>query len=52
VSTPRAETSQVVAVLVRQVGELFLQPMLDAVWRTAPGATDDARPRLRITVED
>lgn len=52
VSTTRRESTQVVAVLVRQMGELFLQPMLDAVWKSAAEDTDAHRPRLRITVED
>lgn len=50
-STERREPTQVVAVLVRQVGELLLEPMVEATWaRVAPG--DTTRPRLSIEVED
>jgi AcrR family transcriptional regulator len=31
-STRRRESTQIVAVLVRQMGELLLQPMVDAIW--------------------
>jgi TetR/AcrR family transcriptional regulator, regulator of cefoperazone and chloramphenicol sensitivity len=41
-STTRPESSQVIDVVVRQLGHLFLQPMIDAMWRqlAEPGATD------------
>lgn len=49
-STRRRESTQIVAVLVRQMGELLLQPMVDAIWdRVAkPGET---KPRLQVQVE-
>lgn len=49
-STTRRENTQVVAVLARQMGELLLAPMVDAVWqRVAPGTTP---PRLRVSVDE
>ncbi|MCX8559891.1 helix-turn-helix domain containing protein [Mycolicibacterium mucogenicum] len=49
-STTRRESTQVVAVLARQMGELLLAPMVDAVWaRVAP---DTKPPRLRVTVDE
>jgi AcrR family transcriptional regulator len=49
-STARRENTQVVAVLARQMGELLLAPMVDAVWaRVAP---DTKPPRLRVTVDE
>jgi len=32
-SVKRAESAQVIEVMIRQLGHLFLQPMLDAMWR-------------------
>ncbi|MDH6245626.1 AcrR family transcriptional regulator [Mycobacterium sp. OTB74] len=49
-STTRGESTQVVAVLARQMGELLLAPMVDAVWeRVAPRAKP---PRLRVMVDE
>jgi AcrR family transcriptional regulator len=49
-STTRRENIQVVAVLARQMGELLLAPMVDAVWaRVAP---ETKPPRLRVTVDE
>lgn len=49
-STARRENTQVVAVLARQMGELLLAPMVDAVWqRVAPATTP---PRLRVSVDE
>lgn len=49
-STTRRENTQVVAVLARQMGELLLAPMVDAVWaRVAP---DTKPPRLQVTVDE
>ncbi len=49
-STTRRENTQVVAVLARQMGELLLAPMVDAVWqRVAP---DTEPPRLRVAVDE
>jgi AcrR family transcriptional regulator len=49
-STTRSESTQVVAVVARQMGELLLAPMVDAVWeRVAPRAKP---PRLRVMVDE
>jgi TetR/AcrR family transcriptional regulator, regulator of cefoperazone and chloramphenicol sensitivity len=49
-STTRPESSQVIGVMVRQLGRLFLQPMIDAMWRqlAEPGATDADKPILEV----
>jgi len=49
-STTRSESSQVISVMVRQLGQLFLQPMIDAMWRqlAEPGATDADKPILEV----
>ncbi|UGT41574.1 TetR/AcrR family transcriptional regulator [Nocardia yamanashiensis] len=50
-STRRRESDQIVSVLVRQLGELLLAPLVDAVWERVaePGNT---KPRLAIKLED
>ncbi|GAA4441362.1 TetR/AcrR family transcriptional regulator [Actinokineospora soli] len=50
-STDARESTQVLVVLARQVGELFLTPMVDAIWGRVAGP-DDRRPRLRVVIED
>jgi AcrR family transcriptional regulator len=49
-STTRSESSQVIGVVVRHFGHLFLQPMIDAMWRqlAEPGATDADKPILEV----
>jgi len=49
-STTRSESSQVIGVMVRQLGHLFLQPMIDAMWRqlAEPGATGADKPVLEV----
>lgn len=51
-STRRRVSTQVVAVLVRQMGELLLQPLVDATWDRVAGRNDGPKPRLSVTVED
>lgn len=51
-STDRRESTQVVSVLIRQLGELLLAPLIEAVWERVTGPGDAERPRLSITVED
>ncbi|MBF6136831.1 TetR/AcrR family transcriptional regulator [Nocardia otitidiscaviarum] len=51
-STTRREPTQIVEVMVRQLGELLLAPMIDAVWERVADPTDTAKPRLTITVRD
>ncbi|MGW4245351.1 TetR/AcrR family transcriptional regulator [Nocardia sp. NPDC004722] len=51
-STTRRESTQIVAVLIRQFGELLLAPMIDSVWQMVAGDNETAKPRLTITVEE
>lgn len=50
-STKRSESTQIMGLMVRQMGELLLQPMVDAVWDRVAEPTDGPKPRLSITVE-
>ncbi|MCA0155500.1 TetR/AcrR family transcriptional regulator [Tsukamurella sp. M9C] len=52
-STDRAESDQVIAMMVRQMGTLFLQPLVDAMWEhlREPGAPSDDKPRLSVSTE-
>ena len=50
-STKRSESTQVVAVLVRQMGELLLAPMVDAIWDRLAKPGEGAKPRLHVLVE-
>ncbi|RMI29693.1 TetR/AcrR family transcriptional regulator [Nocardia stercoris] len=50
-SREHREATQIVTVLVRQLGELLLAPMVDAVWeQVAEPGTE--KPSLTITVQD
>ncbi|KRF19421.1 TetR family transcriptional regulator [Nocardioides sp. Soil797] len=53
-STDHPDSSQVIGVLVRQLGQLFLQPMVDSAWEqlAGPRAPEDGKPRLVIGVAD
>ena len=49
--TDRPESTQIVSVMVRQMGTLLLQPLIDTAWeRLEHGAT--AKPTLSIKVRD
>ncbi|WP_280231051.1 TetR/AcrR family transcriptional regulator [Nocardia cyriacigeorgica] len=50
-STQRTESEQVVAVMLRQLGDLLLAPLVDAVWDEVAEPGDAVRPRLAITLE-
>ena len=52
-SVKRAESAQVVGVMIRQLGHLFLQPMLDAMWRqmAGPDAPGTDKPVLEVRVQ-
>jgi AcrR family transcriptional regulator len=50
-STTRPQSHQIVTVLVRQFGELLLQPMVEAVWERAASKAEK-QPRLVIRVAD
>lgn len=51
-STQRRESTQVVSVLLRQMGELLLQPFVDATWERVAGPGDGSKPRLSVTIRD
>jgi AcrR family transcriptional regulator len=51
-STKRRESTQIITVLARQLGELLLAPLVDAVWDRVASPSDNRKPRLRVTVED
>ncbi|GAB3135463.1 TetR/AcrR family transcriptional regulator [Tsukamurella serpentis] len=51
-STDRAETDQVIALMVRQLGTLFLQPLVDAMWAhlQGPRAVTSGKPELTVSI--
>ena len=51
-STDRHEATQIVETMIRQVGRLFLQPMVDAMWEhlTPLRTSDQGKPSLAVTV--
>jgi AcrR family transcriptional regulator len=51
-STKRRESAQIARILLQQMGELFLQPMIDAVWDSVAEPGDISKPRLRVTIDD
>lgn len=50
-SLKRRESAQIVTVLVRQMGELLLQPMVDAIWDRVGAPGDDHKPQLRVSAD-
>jgi AcrR family transcriptional regulator len=52
-SVKRAESTQVIGVMIRQLGHLFLQPMLDAMWRqlSGPDSPGTDKPVLEVRVQ-
>ncbi|QLL07472.1 TetR/AcrR family transcriptional regulator [Mycobacterium vicinigordonae] len=51
-STQKRESTQILTVLAQQMGELLLEPLVDAVWDRIAAKGDQRKPRLRVTVED
>lgn len=53
-STEHRDSSQVIGILVRQLGTLFLQPMVDSAWNqlAGPDAPAEGKPQLVIGVTD
>ncbi len=51
-SPQRRLSAQIVSVLARQMGELLLSPLVDAVWDRAAEPSDGKKPTLTIRVED
>ena len=52
-SVKRAESAQVIGVVIRQLGHLFLQPMLDAMWQqlAGPDAPGTGKPVLEVRAQ-
>lgn len=53
-SSRPTEADQTIRLMVRQLGQLFLQPMVDAMWAqlAGPNASADEKPILAVTVSD
>lgn len=53
-SKAQRDSSQVIGVMIRQLGQLFLQPMVDSMWTqlTGPNATEDCKPQLVVKVQE
>lgn len=53
-STATRDSSQVIGLMVRQLGELFLQPMVDTMWSLLAGAEalEHGKPQLVVRVEE
>ncbi|AFM20248.1 MULTISPECIES: TetR/AcrR family transcriptional regulator [Mycolicibacterium] len=51
-STAPSESTQVIRVMVRQLGQLLLQPMVDTMWQELHdrGASGDSKPVLSVTI--
>ncbi|MFQ6330921.1 TetR/AcrR family transcriptional regulator [Nocardia sp. CWNU-33] len=51
-STRRRDSTQIIDIIIRQLGRLFLQPMVDSMWDQVaePDETDDDKPALIVTV--
>lgn len=49
-SRTRPESVQVVEVMIRQLGHLLLQPMLDAMWAQLDPPASVSKPTLQVTV--
>lgn len=52
--TGQRESAQIVDVIVRQLGQLFLQPLVDSVWErvAAPEESESEKPKLTVAVRD
>ncbi|MGS2809179.1 MULTISPECIES: TetR/AcrR family transcriptional regulator [Nocardia] len=52
-STRRSEATQVVGLMIRQLGHLFLQPMVDSMWEqlATPETPETSKPKLKVLIE-
>lgn len=52
-STHRRDSTQIIEIIVRQLGQLFLQPMIDTMWDqvSGPDESDDDKPVLTVHVQ-
>lgn len=53
-SREQRDSSQTIGVMVRQLGQLFLQPMVDSMWTqlAGPDADEDDKPNLVVKVQE
>lgn len=53
-ATRQSDSGQIIGIMVRQLGRLFLQPMVDTMWGQLTGdqATDGDKPHLTVRVEE
>ncbi|MDT0618628.1 helix-turn-helix domain-containing protein [Salinisphaera sp. P385] len=53
-SMVQRDSSQTIGVMVRQLGQLFLQPMVDSMWAqlAGPDADEDDKPNLVVKVQE
>lgn len=53
-SMAQRDSSQVIGVMVRQLGQLFLQPMVDSMWTqlAGPNAAEKDKPHLVVKVQE
>mgnify|MGYP005996657953 CR=1 FL=1 len=52
-STSKSEAEQVIGLMIRQLGHLFLQPMVDAMWNqlSGPDMAEASKPSLKVEIE-
>lgn len=52
-STSKSEAEQVIGLMIRQLGHLFLQPMVDAMWNqlSGPDMAEASKPSLKVETE-
>ena len=53
-SKAQRDSSQVIGVMIRQLGQLFLQPMVDSMWNqlAGPNAAENDKPLLVVKVQE
>ncbi|QYA99619.1 TetR/AcrR family transcriptional regulator (plasmid) [Rhodococcus sp. USK10] len=53
-SPHRRDSTQIIDIMVRQLGQLFLQPMIDTMWDQVSGSDESGaeKPVLTVTVRD
>jgi AcrR family transcriptional regulator len=51
-STTQRDSHQIIGLMVRQLGQLFLQPMVDTMWERLAGPGADGKPQLVVKVQD
>ena len=53
-SIAQRDSSQIIGVMVRQLGQLFLQPMVDSMWTqlAGPNVAEDDKPHLVVKIQE